>query len=231
MQAHISFLITAPHFSHYSPWLHGGKCAASQMWHLSSFSLPSFLFASVLILILTCFILFFPTFFFQTPTLPASSVLAPSLLPLQSCKRFFHIWSEPTVPPKGWENMREMLRHSWIWRTTQTSPRICFNTWSILAFHTMDLHVWLQIFDWFGLFLTVISEPLEQQVLSCICDQWWRDWSHAPITGDMLLPHFAELKLCQETPTLVNYSASDMDIHLLPVTCVNTKGREWWCAE
>lgn len=98
----------------------------------------------------------------------------------------------------------EMLRHSWTWRTTQTSPRLCFNTWNILAFRTKDLHVWLQIFDWFGLFLTVISEPLEQQVLSCICDQWWRDWSHAPITGDMLLPHFAELKLCRETPTLVN---------------------------
>lgn len=47
---------------------------------------------------------------------------------------------------------------------------------------------------------------------------------HMPlITEDMLLPHFAEFKLCQETPTLMN--TSDMEIHLLPATCVNTKGR------
>lgn len=148
-QAHVSFLITAPHLSHYSPWLHGGKSAASQMWHHPSFTLPPFLFASVLTLILTRFIL--PNTFFssQTPTLPASSVLALSRVPLQSCKRFFHVWSEPTVPPKGRESLGGgMLTHSWTWRTTLH----VYVLTHILVFHTEYLHVRLQILDWFDLF-------------------------------------------------------------------------------
>lgn len=45
----------------------------------------------------------------QTPTLHASSLLAPSLLPLQSCKSFFHVWNEATVPPIGGENAKMFL--------------------------------------------------------------------------------------------------------------------------
>lgn len=109
----------APRLSHYSPWLHGGKSAASQMWHHPSFTLPPFLFASVLTLILTRFIL--PNTFFssQTPTLPASSVLALSRLPLQSYKYTSSTYGvNQQCPLKDERVWGEMLTHSWTWRTT-----------------------------------------------------------------------------------------------------------------
>lgn len=135
-QAHVSFLITAPHFSHYSPWLRGGKCTAPQMWHLSSFPLPPFLFASVLMLILTRFI--FPNIF--------SKLLHFQPLLFWLCHSYLYkvvslsstYGVNQQCPLKDERIWGEMLSHSWTWRTTQTSPLGVF--WSLC---TEDLHVWL----------------------------------------------------------------------------------------
>lgn len=93
---------------------------------------------------------------------------------------------------------------------------------SILVFPTENLHVWLWLFDWSGPCQTDVSEPLEQQVSSCTCDQWWKSWSHAPIAADMLRPHFVEFKTLMRDSNISEHIQRGRS----PAACVNTKGRE-----
>lgn len=136
-------------------------------------------------------------FFFFPNSYTSLSVLAPLLHLEKVVSASSTHGVKQQCPLKDERIWREMLRPE-TWRTTQTSPRIRVNTWSILAFRTDDLRVattniWV---------IWSLSNCLWTSGTASLVLHMWpmmKRLVHTPITGDMLLPHFAELKLCRDT--------------------------------